>query len=108
VDPRRIAVAGFSDGASYALILGLANGDLFASVAAFSPGFLSVAASPVGRPRIFISHGLKDEILPVDRSSRPIVSTLGKLGYDVTFRSFDGRHSLPPEIVRAGMDGLFR
>lgn len=32
-----VAVAGFSDGASYALSLGLANGDLFHAVLAFSP-----------------------------------------------------------------------
>src|SRR6266851_964021 len=40
VDPERIAVGGFSDGASYALSLGLINGDLFSRVVAFSPGFI--------------------------------------------------------------------
>ena len=39
VDPSRVAVGGFSDGASYALSLGLTNGDLFTHVLAFSPGF---------------------------------------------------------------------
>jgi poly(3-hydroxybutyrate) depolymerase len=39
VDPTRRAIGGFSDGASYALSLGLANGDLFRWVLAFSPGF---------------------------------------------------------------------
>jgi phospholipase/carboxylesterase len=39
VDPSRVAVEGFSDGASYALSLGLTNGDLFTHVLAFSPGF---------------------------------------------------------------------
>jgi poly(3-hydroxybutyrate) depolymerase len=38
-DVSRVATAGFSDGASYALCLGLANGDLFSDVLAFSPGF---------------------------------------------------------------------
>jgi len=108
VDPRRVGVAGFSDGASWALILGLANGDLFSSVAAFSPGYAAVPASPVGRPRIFVSHGTKDEVLPIDRSSRPIVQALGGLGYDVTFRPFDGPHTVPEEILREGIDGLFR
>jgi predicted esterase len=32
VDPERIAVSGFSDGASYALSLGLINGTLFSQV----------------------------------------------------------------------------
>ena len=39
VDPGRIAVSGFSDGASYALSLGLTNGTLLTHVLAFSPGF---------------------------------------------------------------------
>src|SRR5262245_7245525 len=54
VDPKRIAVCGFSDGASYALGLGLANGDLFSSVMAFSPCFVPPGARPDGKPRIFI------------------------------------------------------
>src|ERR1051325_5180314 len=37
VDPARMAVCGFSDGASLALALGLSNGDLFQRVIAFSP-----------------------------------------------------------------------
>ena len=38
IDPSRIAMAGFSDGASYSLSVGLANGDLFSAVFGFSPG----------------------------------------------------------------------
>ena len=40
IDPGRIGLAGFSDGASYALSLGVANGDLFTHIMAFSPGFM--------------------------------------------------------------------
>jgi hypothetical protein len=40
VDPTRLALGGFSDGATYALSLGLVNGDLFPRIVAFSPGFL--------------------------------------------------------------------
>ena len=40
IDARKIAVCGFSDGASYALGLGMSNGDLFRAVMAFSPGFV--------------------------------------------------------------------
>jgi predicted esterase len=39
VDPNRLALGGFSDGATYALSLGLVNGDLFPRIVAFSPGF---------------------------------------------------------------------
>jgi predicted esterase len=64
-----LTVGGFSDGASYAVSLGIANGDLFNSVLASSPGF----AAPLvqhGSPRLFISHGAKDRVLPIDRCSR--------------------------------------
>ncbi|MBA3641830.1 MAG: hypothetical protein H0W53_21715 [Acidobacteria bacterium] len=102
VDPQRIIVGGFSDGATYAISLGLQNGDLFRRVLAFSPGFY-VGDSPQGKPRVFVSHGTRDELLPIDRCSRIIVPRLQKSGYDVTFREFDGAHEIPPDIARAGM-----
>jgi phospholipase/carboxylesterase len=103
VDAERIAVGGFSDGATYALSLGLINGDLFRRVVAFSPGFV-VEGVTHGRPAFFVSHGTADPILPIDRCSRPIVSALRTRGYDVTFREFDGGHEVPPAIARAGME----
>ena len=102
VDPARVSVGGFSDGASYALSLGLVNGDLFGRIVAFSPGFY-VGGEVHGRPRVFVSHGRTDEILPIDRCSRVIVPRLRRQGYDVTFRQFDGGHDVPPPIAREGM-----
>jgi phospholipase/carboxylesterase len=98
VDPARLAIGGFSDGASYALSLGLANGDLFPRVLACSPGFI-IRAPLHDRPRFFVSHGTFDQILPIDQCSRVIVSQLRGRGYDVTFREFNGRHELPPAIA---------
>ena len=98
VDPARIAVGGFSDGASYGLSLGLANGDLFPKVVACSPGFI-IQAPAHGRPRLFFSHGKADQILPIDQCSRVMVPRLRSMGYDVTFREFEGRHELPPDIA---------
>jgi phospholipase/carboxylesterase len=102
VDPARVTLGGFSDGASYAISLGLGNGDLFPRIAAFSPGF--VISAPVhGRPRFFVSHGRSDQILPIDQSSRVIVPRLRSMGYDVTFREFDGRHEVPPDVAREAL-----
>jgi len=98
VDPARIAIGGFSDGASYALSVGLANGDLFSRVLALSPGFVIDAGSR-GRPRFFLSHGTRDQILPIDQCSRVIVPRLRSQGYNVTFREFDGRHEMPPDVI---------
>ena len=98
VDPARVAIGGFSDGASYALSLGLANGDLFPRIVACSPGFV-IQAPAQGRPRIFVSHGTSDQVLPIDECSRVIVPRLRSMGYDVTFREFEGRHELPADIA---------
>jgi phospholipase/carboxylesterase len=103
VDAGRLAVAGFSDGASYALSLGLTNGDLFTHVLVFSPGFVAPAAQ-VGSPRVFVSHGTGDGVLPIDRCSRTIVPRLERAGYEVTYREFGGGHTVPPEIALEALD----
>lgn len=105
VDPGRIGVTGFSDGASYALGLGLANGGLFPEVVAFSPGFVPPAPA-AGRPRFFVSHGTGDEVLPIERTSRRLVPGLRADGYDVTYAEFDGGHSVPPAILRRAVGWL--
>ena len=56
VDPQRVAICGFSDGATYALSVGLVNGDLFTHVIGHSAGFI-IPGSPHGKPKIFLSHG---------------------------------------------------
>lgn len=98
VDPARLAVGGFSDGASYALSVGITNGDLFTHVIAFSPGFMAPAAQR-GMPRLYISHGMHDTVLPIERCSRRIVPQAQAAGYDVRYREFDGPHTVPPEIA---------
>jgi phospholipase/carboxylesterase len=102
VDPTRVALAGFSDGATYALALGRANGDRFTHLLAFSPGFL-IPARPTGAPVIFVSHGVADQILPIDRCSRRLVPALRRQGYRVRYREFEGRHEVPPAVVQEGL-----
>jgi phospholipase/carboxylesterase len=103
VDPARLWLGGFSDGATYALSAGLVNGDLFPAVLAFSPGFVIVNEPFTGKPRIFVSHGTGDTILPIDPTSRRIVPGLRQRGYDVTFREFDGGHELPLDVAREAL-----
>jgi phospholipase/carboxylesterase len=99
IDRSRMCVAGFSDGASYALSFGIGAGDVFSHVAAFSPGFMRPRDAR-GKPRVFISHGTADEVMPIDQTSRQFVPTLQKLGYDVTYREYEGRHAVPEPVVR--------
>jgi predicted esterase len=98
VDPAGLAISGFSDGASYALSLGLANADLFTHVLAFSPGFVAPVRA-TGVPRVYLSHGRADAVLPIDRTTRRIVPRLRAAGIPVTVHEFDGPHTVPPEIA---------
>jgi predicted esterase len=98
-------LSGFSDGASYALSLGLTNGDMFDSVIAFSPGF-AAAGSHHGEPRLFVSHGTGDRVLPIERCSRRLVPRFEADGYDVTYVEFDGGHEVPRDIARRAVTWL--
>ena len=101
VDPRRVAIAGFSDGASYALSLGLTNGALFSDILAFSPGFAAPTQTE-DTPRIFLSHGRQDPVLPIERCGRRVANGLKRAGYDLEYREFSGGHVVPTDIVDAG------
>ncbi|MFQ4146860.1 phospholipase [Chlorogloeopsis sp. ULAP02] len=98
VDPNQIAIAGFSDGASYALSVGITNGELFSHIIAFSPGFMTPARQQ-GEPHVFISHGKLDTVLPIERCSRPIVRRLKRAGYEVQYHEFNGFHTVPSAIA---------
>jgi phospholipase/carboxylesterase len=76
------------NGASYALSLGLADGDVFSFVIAFSPGFIvrARARGSIGNnneiqvPLVYIAHGVGHNVLPIGSTSRVFVSSLRKTG----------------------------
>ena len=103
IDESHIGLAGFSDGASYALSMGIGNGDLFTRILAMSPGVMQPAGVR-GKPKIFISHGTTDPVMPIDLTSRKFVPRLKNLGYDVTYREYEGRHQLPAAIAQEAME----
>ncbi len=103
IDPKHFAIAGFSDGASYALSVGLKNGDLFSHILSFSPGFMAPAHLR-GQPPLFISHGTNDTVLPIQGCSRKIVRQIQQANYDLTYHEFNGGHTIPPEIVLQSLD----
>ncbi len=103
VDRDRVIIEGFSDGASYALTIGLSNGDLFRRIVAFSPGF-SAPPRYAGTPRVFVTHGERDPVLPIDRCSRRLVPALKKRGYDVRYIEFPDGHRVPGELAREALD----
>ena len=107
IDRKHVAIEGFSDGASYALSLGLTNGRLFSHVIAFSAGF-AAPEDPQGSPRIWVSHGRGDPILPIDSTARRFVPELKDAGYDVTYVEFPGGHLAAPRIREQAVTWFLR
>ncbi|MBV8889815.1 MAG: hypothetical protein JO305_09135 [Alphaproteobacteria bacterium] len=105
LDPTRIAIGGFSDGASFALTVGLANPGLFTHVLAFSPGFFVPPQPPIPRGQcVFVSHGRGDLVLPFERTGRAVVDQLAALGIETAFHPFDGGHEMPPALIAVAVD----
>jgi predicted esterase len=102
IDPARTALAGFSDGGTYALSLGITNANLFTSIIAFSPGTVRPAAK-TGKPRIYITHGTQDQILPIEETSREIVAALKEKSYPVTYEEFEGPHTVSRETAKKAL-----
>ncbi|WP_375407948.1 alpha/beta hydrolase [uncultured Methylobacterium sp.] len=98
LDPGHLVFAGHSDGGSYALSLGLANGHVVTHIVVSSAGFMSVHVQ-VGAPRIFMSHGTQDEQIPIDRSGRVHSALLAQAGYDITYVEYDGPHAYQAAVV---------
>lgn len=107
IDTSHLAIGGFSDGASYALSLGLSNGNLFTHILAFSPGFF-YTVEMIDKPEVFISHGTIDNVLPIDPCSRRIVPRLQKQGYNIIYHEFDGPHIIPPHISQEGVNWFMK
>lgn len=98
VDKTHVGLGGVSDGATYALAMGLSYGDRFTHLLIFATGMMAPLRKQ-GKPRIFMAHGLNDTQMPIDRTARRIVPGLKDEGYDVTYREFDGGHGAPPLVV---------
>jgi phospholipase/carboxylesterase len=107
VDRRHVGVGGFSDGASYALSLGISYGDQFGKIISMSPGVMEPIEAR-GKPKIFISHGIADHVMPIDQTSRQFVPKLKSLGYDVTYREYEGRHTPSSPVVREAFEWFLK
>ena len=59
-----------------------------------------------GKPQLYFTHGTRDDILPIDITSRRIVPMLQRAGYRVEYHEFDGKHETPPEITRPAFEWL--
>jgi predicted esterase len=105
LDPGHLAFAGFSDGGSYALSVGLSNGDVASHVIALSAGFMNTFTRH-GSPRVFMAHGRSDTQLPFETSARPHALKLLEEGVDLTLLPFEGDHVIVPAVVERAV-GFF-
>lgn len=103
----RATVMGFSDGASYALSVGMAYPDLFRTIVAFSPGYAFAPSRLDTKQRIFIAHSRRDPILPAD-NTREMVKGLKSAGFDPDVRWFNGGHEIDPALKNAAFDFALR
>ena len=76
IDPGRIGLIGYSDGASYALSVGLSNPQLFRAVMGWAAGFVAIendAAAPgTPRPAVLLEYGTHDELFPFEQVAVPM------------------------------------
>ena len=96
VDPARVGIMGFSDGATYAVSVGTANPLLFHTIIAYSPGpAFPTKFDPT--QRIFISHAEEDPVLPYS-VTRGLVTKLRVKKMPLMFVPFRGGHEVPKAI----------
>ncbi len=103
VDPKRIVLLGFSDGASHALSFGMARPKTFRAILAMSPGYAFAPRRPDPAQPIFIAHGRRDNVLPA-ANVREMIEGLEGAGYEPEVRWFNGGHRIDPDLLRAALD----
>lgn len=109
VDPDRQALIGYSDGASYALAIGLSNPRRFAAVMGWAAGFVAIdprwTAPADPKPRVLLQHGTHDVVFPFEAVCLPNVELLRGLGYDVDLRVDEGGIHWPkPDFQTMALD----
>jgi phospholipase/carboxylesterase len=107
VDRARTVLAGFSDGATFALAMGMARAHPFAAVIAWSPGIAIATAEPQRGRKVYVSHGRADPILNFATTCGEIVPLLQSEGADVTFLPFEGGHDAPVWLKDTFLDAVF-
>ncbi len=105
VDPRKVAVLGFSQGGVMGYDLVLRDPGRFAGLAALSSWLPNDVANAIpeveerqGFP-VLVQHGTADPMIPVDRA-RESRQRLLEMGVDLAYHEYDMQHELRPESLR--------
>ena len=104
-DLRKVHLVGFSQGAALSFAFGLLYPDKVASIAALS-GFLPegadkfVKSNPLTGMPVFLAHGTKDDIVPVEKA-RKAITLLETAGADVQYCEDDVGHKLSANCLNS-------
>jgi|SRR5579884_1018248 pimeloyl-ACP methyl ester carboxylesterase len=96
IDPDRIFLTGMSNGGIGAWIIGAHHAARFAGLAPMAGGLDDVLFPFLSNLRwtpVYVIHGLKDQVMPVDLS-RSITKELARLGYSFVYREHDRTHPI--------------
>jgi hypothetical protein len=96
IDPDRIFLTGMSNGGIGTWIIGMHHAPLFAGIAPMASGLDNVLMPFLANLRstpIYIIHGSKDQVMPVELS-RTITKELTRLGYPFVYREHDREHPM--------------
>ncbi len=96
IDPDRIFLTGMSNGGIGAWVIGMHDAPLFAGIAPMAGGLDNVLMPFLANLRstpIYIIHGAKDQVMPVELS-RTITKELTRLGYPFVYREHDREHPM--------------
>jgi predicted esterase len=112
IDPERQGLIGYSDGASYALSVGLSNPGIFRAVMGWAPGFLVLDPARISeqdpKPAVLLEYGTHDQLFPFERVAIPMRERLERMGYAVHFRVDEGgRHWPSGDFQPEALDWFF-
>lgn len=96
IDPDRIFLTGMSNGGIGAWVIGMHDAPLFAGIVPMAGGLDNVLIPFLANLRstpIYIIHGAKDQVMPVELS-RTITNELTRLGYPYVYREHDREHPM--------------
>ncbi len=96
IDSNRIFLTGMSNGGIGAWLIGMHHAPVFAGIAPMASGLDNVLMPFLGNLRqtpIYMIHGVKDQVMPVDLS-RSIARELDTLGYPYVYREHEREHPM--------------
>ncbi|KAJ3270886.1 hypothetical protein HDV01_007357 [Terramyces sp. JEL0728] len=95
ISSEKIVLGGFSQGAAMTLLAGLTTSYKLGGLVALS-GYLplsgkieSIKSNTNDKTPIFMGHGIEDQVVQFEWGQKSM-EKLKSMGYDVTFRSYDG------------------